>query len=225
MAVSPENDLYLYREYYKSNLTVSENCRNIISASGNEVKDDGLTNDVRSGMVLMRMSEVPIKERYRATIMDKRSMNSSDPLTQMTLGKLYGYGGLRVSAASGSKAVDVIPIVKQFMEVDLSKQHPRNDIVGAPRLLVFRNLVNFRREREGYAFIEYKSSKAADQGNPYEKPKEKDNHLMDCLMYLVQIPPRYIEGRWGFYTSWIDWEEDDEDKKTTKFIRDKYTGY
>jgi len=44
-------------------------------------------------------------------------------------------------------------------------------------------------------------------------------------MYLVQIPPRYVEGRWAYYTSWMDWEDDEDDRKTTRFIKDPYTGY
>lgn len=228
-AVSPEGDICLYREYYKAGLTVSENCRNIIKLSGNEVIDDGTKTDPRSRATFQRIIEQTVKEKYMKTVLDSRSMATKDALTQMDLGKLYGIHGVRVFPASGLATEKAIPIVKELLTVDLTKKHPYTGEMGCSRIFVFRDLHAFTNELRGYAMQEYKSSKAADQGNLKEKPIGKNDHLMDCFLYLVQIPARYILDRWGFYNAFDSKEEEEwlrrKSEKKTGRHRDPITGY
>lgn len=233
-AVSPDGILYLYREYYKSGLTVSENCRNIVELSGNEIVSAG-TQYVGSNLLFERKLEKEVKERYRFTVMDSRSFASNDPLTQVSIGKLYQMCGLRATPASGQPAFESIPIFKEMLRVDLSKHHPHNGIMGCPKVLVFRNLVNWRRERSMYAMQEHKSAIASDNSNAKERPIPKDDHLMDCTLYMANIPPRFVRDRWAFYDGKTKTEEEEEEydnvrdmvrRKRNRFLnRDKFTGY
>ena len=231
-AVSPIGDVYLYDEYYKSGLTVSENCRNIIEKSGNGLEKQGVKECRNTGVFFERVRELQNKERYAKTVIDGRTFGSTDPLTQMTLDKLYYVSGLRVQAAKClPTTMQGVGVVKELMRVDPDKIHPITGKKGSPKIFVFRNLANFMRELRGYSMMEYTSGKIAQGKNPQEKPRDKDNHLMDALIYLCTIPPRYISDRWAFHG--IDMKErerereDREDNLDTPkgFITDDHTGY
>ena len=227
-AVSPIGDIYLYREYYKADV-VFEHAKNIILASGNEVVEAGKLQ--QKGITCTRMIEKIVHEKYRMTVLDSRSLNTQDTFMGMDVGRLYGIGGLRVTPASGVSTHLAIPIVKQYMRINPDKLHPVNKTKGSPSIFVFRNLTHFRAERAEYANQEFKSFKMLDKKNPSEKPKDKHDHLMDCLVYLVQIPPKYISGVWSFkngrevgkvFKPTEEWLEDHPKKKTH---RDSITGY
>lgn len=231
-AVSPEGDLILYREHYMGGLSVHESVRRIVEASGNELLPQGMVGGSK-GVFYERFSEKCVKESYHKTVLDKRSRNSKDA-AQLELSKLYKWAGLNVQDASGIETVRSIPIVKQFLNIDPEKTHPfRPDLAGSPQIFVFRNLPNFIREIEGYSMQEFKSSKAAATANMKESPVAKDDHLMDALRYMCQIPPRYIEGQWGHYNQTVTITEEDEEKydrekearRHSFFVRDGITGY
>ena len=226
-AVSPEGDLYLYREYYRRGLTVYDNCANIITASGNAVISTGTTS-VGKGIFYERFAERFTGEQYHKTVLDSRSFAMGQPIVGLTLGQLYQWGGLRCQPAAGYNGETTIPIVKQWLVVDQTRYHPRSGKLGAPRCFVFHSLVEFRREIAEYAFAEFKSEKAAMGSNPKEKAISKDDHLMDCLKFMCQIPPRHIEGRWAFKGPVVVKEKDDdeeiEDARPARRF-DRFTGY
>lgn len=61
---------------------------------------------------------------------------------------------------------------------------------GVPKLQVFRTLENFRREMRHYR---HKKIRMPD-GKPrfVDEPVKKDDHLCDCLRYLVQYAPEWV---------------------------------
>jgi len=194
-AVSPEGNIYLYREYYKGGLEIADNVRGIVEASGNSLKPQGLGR-IGKGLFYERYEESFDHERYQKTIMDSRSKNTNNPLAQLESGKLYKWAGLNTQDAAGSTLETSIPIVKQLLAINPDKEHPHNAVNGSPAIFIFRNMSSLLNELYGYAWKEYKSSKAQAGGNPHETPVMKNDHLMDCLRMGCQIPFRYLEGIW-----------------------------
>ena len=208
-AMSPDGDLYLYREYYMRGLTIRDNVRNIVKLSGNRLKEAGQrkVGDIR----MAKFEEVTESERYHKTVLDSRSRGTKDPTTNIEYGEIYKINGLRTMAAVGGTLDRTIPIVKEMMAIDAERQHPvKVGISGSPKIFIFRDLVSTIREIRGYAYQEYRSSKDAMHGNAKETPVRKDDHLMDAMRYMCCIPPRYLSGRWGFYTPTLDLEDDEE---------------
>ncbi len=228
-AVSPEGNIFLYREYYKGGLSVYENVRAIVTMSGNELESHGTTAGGH-GIYYERFTEKVIKERYHKTVLDKRSKNNKDA-SQLDLGSLYRWAGLVVADASGLNTERSIPIVKQFLRIDPKRPHPITGELGSPQVFVFRNLENFKREVEGYAMQEFKSAKLAATANVKEVPIKKNDHAMDAWRYMMQIPPRHIKGKWAHYKAVLhpttEEEEDEYDDRRNKrkFIVDPITGY
>ena len=216
LAVDPDSEVWLYRELYKSDNTVSQNCREIIKLSGNKMEESSF-HDKKSGLSYTKIIEHQNMERYRFTIMDSRSRGTTDSATHLTLDKLYAMFGIRTHAATGLPTTELIPIAKEWMAVK----------EGKSRFHVFRSLENWRRERQNYAREEFVSGKAALNANEKEKPRAKDNHLMDCTLYGLACPPKYVIDRWAFYGGKNkNREEDEEDnpRRKHRFV-DGYTGY
>lgn len=234
-AVSPEGDIYFYREYFREGLTISENCKNIILASGNEWKTVGAKTMRGDNVFYERIMEIPIKEKFRRSVLDSRSMGTPQAESQLTVGQLYQINGLRVQPASGKATTDAVSIVKECLRIDPERVHPRTSKKGAPRLFVFRDMPNFRREIRNYIVDEYKSIKTSDGHNIKETPVGKNDHAMSAMMFICLIPPRYVFDRWAFYegvnsiaSSLLEekeWQEDREDRKRTRFCVDAITGY
>lgn len=226
-AVSPEGNVYLYDEYYKPGLQISENVKGIISMCMNELEPRGL-HSAGKGLYYERYSEKCVKQRFHKTIMDSRSRQMKDPAFHLDIGTLYEWSGLRTISAAGVDSDTSIPVVKQMLSIDMNKTHPHNGAKGSPQIFVFRNLENFIREIRSYAWQEFKSSQAASTANLKEKPVKKDDHLMSCLIYLCMSGPRYIEGTWAYNRPPQEREEDDDEdnQPRNRFKRrDPYTGY
>lgn len=220
-AVSPDGDVYVYQEYFENSFTIFENCRNIVELAGNKLKKIG--TDARSGLFCDRYAEVCSTTRFRVSVGDSRSLGTQDALTGLTNIKLYLLGGLRLIPASGRNPAQYHAVVKQYLAINSQKTHPRTGKLGSPSVFIFRNLSNMRRELTNYARAEWGSSKAAASHNRQERAREKDDHLIDALVYLLQIPPRYIGGVWANFKSEASLElvEDDDNVKP---VRDPYTG-
>ena len=232
-AVSPDGYIYLYREYYRRGETIYDNVASIVTASGNRLKPLGTSQGKVKGIFYERHLEEYLGERYHHTVLDGRSAATGDAISGLTLGTLYSWAGLRVTPASGKTTTVGIAAVKELLKIDAKVPHPRNGIMGAPRLMAFGNLKEFLRELRGYAMQEFRSERAAAGANQKEKPVGKDDHLMDPLSYLSQIPMRYVEGRWAMYERdpqkprpTEEEEEAYDQQKLRKFSsRDPITGY
>ena len=238
LAVSPEGFMYLYREFYRANLSIEEIAAHIITLSGNEREKRGLHRVAGKGIYYERFSEKPTRERYHRSVLDSRSFAATDSATMLDIGTLYKWNGLNCQPASGMDSSVSVPIVKQLLSVDFSRKNPNTRDAGSPTLFVFRDLVNFREEITSYSMQENTSSGDLKRNLP-EKPVAKNDHLMNALAYIAQIPPRYIEGKWAYYEArkpsegdsfrpMTEEEEEEYDRKRelrNPFKRDPITGY
>jgi hypothetical protein len=225
-AVNPEGDIFLYREYYLVEPSIAENAFSIIRLSGNEVEIDKLSHDARGGVIFDRRTEKIVKERYHSTVLDGRSCKNIDGAAGMKIMDVFALMGLRVAQASMTKTTHAIPIAKEFFKIDNKRKHFITGNPGAPRLYVFRDLQYMVEEINEYIFDEYSHQKAHFGKNAKEDPRRKKDHLIDCLLYMLQIPPRYFKDRWAYYdVEKKQCDDEDDVKKVRRFIVDRITGY
>lgn len=229
LAVSPDGDYYIYREYYRPGLQVSENARNIVEASGNELEGRGLA-EAGKGVFYERYIEKPTRELYHKTIMDSRSGATKSGVGMLDYAQLYDWSGLKTTPAPGLKSQDSVPVVKEMLRILPDKKHPYNNVSGSPRVFVFRNLSNFQKEIMAYSYQEFSSSKTEMKANQKEVPVGKDDHLMTAFIYICAAAPRYIKGTWAFYNKKQEVTEEDEEeydrRREYRFTRrDSITGY
>lgn len=193
--VTAWGDIILYREYYQSGLSMIDNVKNIISESGNKRIKVSETQSSDGGMYPI-LEEEMTTERYGFSVMDGRTFKQVQGQDRETYGDTYARLGLACVAADGMHSKDAIPLIKQWFEIDESHTHlmynlklmkpdsimdPSGNVMkGAPRILVFSNLIHFIAEIEGY---NWKTGQ--------EIPVDKDDHLMSCLKYLILANPYY----------------------------------
>jgi hypothetical protein len=72
---------------------------------------------------------------------------------------------------------------------------------GKPGIQIVNDLENFKREVHRYMFHMEKSNK-----NTPNKPVDKDNHLMDCMRYMVMGLPPFQEMRRRVNLAYVQYE-------------------
>ena len=117
-----------------------------------------------------------------------------DPQSGRPTGWVYRACGLLCQKASGKHDEFRIPLVKELLRVNHDLVNPITGEQGSPRLFFFNDLTNMLREWRGYVWEEYASG--GDAKNSKEHGRQKDNHLITCLFYAVQIPMRFL-GNYG----------------------------
>lgn len=206
--------LFIYREMLQTASSVGEICRLIVDSCGNQRKRMGSIES--QAAIISRYEEEMISERFHLTALDSRSMANKDPSSGIVLGDLYKLQGLRCTAASGKDERGAIDIVREYF-APVEGQHPfKPNLEVRPRTFIFRSLTNLWRQ---IVYYQERRQRLADINKP-EKAHKKDDHLVDSLKYLVQIPPRYVEGTWSF-----DGDYEEEKEPRAYYKRNKYTGY
>lgn len=217
-AVDPSGDLYIYDTYLRENALVSDSAQDIIRQSGNETRLVDEVFDNKTGEVYKRYEEVFKSNKFYATVMDSRSMKSKAPDAHITIGRIYMNNGLMVRPACADDTYLTVPIVKEWLKPDFTKNHPFTGEPGRPRVYIFRNQSKFINHIEHY--VNADSTRKDRSGNSYlaERPVAKDDHDLDAFRYLIMIPPRYIPG-------FSDIDTGNDETYTKKEIVDSYTGY
>lgn len=220
-AVSPEGDVYVYREYYKRDRTITENVKGIIEASGNTRQIfEKYVDD--SGRVRERFNEKPKKERFRKTVLDSRSMGKKADESNLTVGQMYRDAGIVVQPADGQTTDKQLAVAKEYFTIDWEKKHPITGELGASRIFFFSTLVNFKKELMSYVNEEVTRTDRSGNKSVSERPRQKDDHLMTAMLYLLMERLSYFQDQY-------DDDDDDDDFKIDKteqdVVRDPYCGY
>jgi len=184
--------IILFREFYKAGNVISENAKSIIERSGNKREQIGKYSKESAGITMTRFKEVFTSERYKKTVFDPRTFARPDEQLKMPLSDIYKLCGLRLTPGSGKNNEAAIPIVEEWFAIDDDVKHPFKDMMGCPRIFVFRTMPWFIKEIEHYVWKE-QSTKKGIEVNEHETPRPKDDHLMDALKYLVQEKPRWYQ--------------------------------
>ncbi len=233
IAITPSNDWVVYREYEGAGNTISENCKQIIERSGNTRER---VNNARSLYPVYK--EDQCSEIYLFDVLDGRTFKRPDENSTDTLGQLYQKAGLNRCRAA---VIDTSPgcatgihKVSEMLSIREEERHIQTGEKGASRLYFMRSCTGVI----GH-MMEYRNKERVnDEGNPMEKPQEKDDHDMDALRYGATSPARYIPTRTiripekeaanGTTTRgyWVpeDGPQRDSASRAPRRSRDKFTG-
>lgn len=168
VAVDPQNNLWIYREYKQSGMTIPEHCFNI-----------------------NRLSE---GETYIYDIIDKASLQRN-PETMRSMYQLYHEYLYRGSQNQGGLVPcpdrDIehgISATEPYFEA--AKKYVARQMYDHPFIRVFEDCTEIKAEAKGY--IRNRISSGPNMG-AYGKPVQKDNHLMDTIRYLGTFGVIYQE--------------------------------
>lgn len=191
-AIHPNGQVILYDEYYKTNRTISSNCKGIIEKCGNERVEDDTFYDT-SGRPIKRYWEKSVDNKFVWTKLDSRSFQRKLDDSAYTIGDMYRINGISCIPASGMANKKAIEIVKEYLEYDPDMIHPVTKRPGSPKLLVFSTMENFLKEMRGYVnkvSIKYDQTGARIVS---EDPIDRDDHLMTALMFMLSDPLTFVE--------------------------------
>lgn len=135
------------------------------------------------------------KQKIKLYLIDP-STAQRDGKTGKTVQDEFNDNGIYVTPANNDKRAGINRVNEYFKLKD-----------GKPKLKIFKNCVNLRRELQVYKWKDLKG-KISSQNQP-EAPNKKDDHALDALRYLVNY----------FYTTPIRKEEDSIVKKILKSVR------
>lgn len=234
VAVSPSNDLFVYREYIRPEKAISENVRAIIELSGNALEYAGEQKTGSGILTRYREKVLPNGEQYMYDVIDGRSFRSPDLNSRLSVGDLYRIAGLSHMRPAPIQAVETtLSIVKELLRIDPERFHVETKKQGAPRLYVFRSCPNLIRHMKEYRNKEDHSR----TGVVSEKPSSKNDHDLDALRYGIMMAPRYIaakpirtNGKEGKDANcekkwWVKGWDDMEASGERRGKRDRFTGY
>lgn len=195
IAVDRDGNVFVYRAYYSTGKTITQNVEAIIAACGNTRRELSSYGDESTGSIMRSYEEVYERERFHQQVLDGRSFALKDTNLGKPYGWIYRMAGLRVQPASGKFSDHWIPMVQELMHVDAERKHSVTGEKGAPRFYVFSTPENvpFKQELESYAW-------ATPKGDPdvvVERPEKKNDHGPNALGYAVQIPLRYHGNLYG----------------------------
>ena len=222
IAVTPDGNIVFYQEYYKGQLDISTNVKNIVSACGNKLVNKSGRIDIGSAQFITPQEEIMSNQRFVQTKLDSRSFARKLETGAMTLGQYYRLCGINCTPASGQNSQYTCPIVNDWFQIDWNRKNPFTKEDGYSKAYIFRDLRWTIYELENWIWEEPATRGAEERGNRLESPRKKDDHLMTAMLYLSSIPPRYIEGA-------SDIEDFGKAKRRhrnrSRRIIDRYTGY
>jgi len=79
------------------------------------------------------------------------------------------------------------------------REYFKKKIEEKPQLVIFNDLKNIQYQLLHYVYSD--DRKAQEKHNLSVRPRKKDDHLCDCLRYILSTRPRYAEPRGGFFKS------------------------
>lgn len=189
-AISPENDVYFFRDMELAGRQIDQLVDNIIRLSGNKREVAGTVQ--RGRLMGERYKEVFESEAYLFTVLDPRSFSKSDEDSECSVGDLYRQDGLQtIKPAVGKELNFGIDICSRLMRPDYEKEHPYTGVKGRPRLFVMRSCKAIIKGLSMYRNAERKDKNK----NPSEKPQDKDDHMPDAIRYFVSMKPSYDPNR------------------------------
>ena len=163
-AVSPDGDLFMYREHYKSGKFVPYHAKKIHEKTqGEDIIYTLIDPSVKS---VRGHSGRKVDKEYQ------EEMKEYEPRFRMK------FANNDVSAG--------IARMHRYLYMNPDRIHPITKKKGSPHLFFFSNLEHTIEELENY---KWKKISQTSEDDPEEKPRKKDDHLMDCIRYFVMDRP------------------------------------
>jgi hypothetical protein len=215
IAVMPNGDWVVDKEYYDFGKAISNNARGIVETlSGNSVRK---IDDITSGELTYPIyEEVSSNIEFYSSELDNRSFGTKSNESDRTIGILYNDYGLRCTPSSGTHRELTIPMLLDKFNLDRSRKHisllyekkvnEHIERFGSPKIYIKRRCTNLVNEIQNWIY------------NERNKPVDKDDHLVSCTLFMVSRDRPYM----GDYTDICKKEsEGDNDYKPLNDI----TGY
>ena len=161
IAINPENDYFLYREYYERDLIVSEHVKNILFRCGHEPID--------------------------WWIIDPKWASQRNAETHKD--------GLQLYKEAGLKSLRPAILGQDFGQLE-SREYINASVTPNsrhPRLFVLEGLPNFEFEIEHYTWDTF--SKGEQKGLTKEKPRKRNDHLLNAMQYACAMRFKGDKGR------------------------------
>lgn len=172
-AISPTNYHFIVDEIYKKGLNIPELCGAIHNKRDNPTcAADGVW-EPRVSIADPQVNETNSQTKRT----DREVMASNKP-----------EDGPRVLVQEGKKDSAGIRTIRNWLRPGRNKQQGKH---GA-KFFVLEHCKNFIYEMENYRKKPL-SDRAEERRNPHEKPRKKDDHLMNCAKYGANENPCYIE--------------------------------
>lgn len=216
-AISPDNKVYFYREYYQAGLDIDTHCDNIRYAEGWLNRDEG--DFKRNWNEIKRFKHNVDVENIRLRIIDPATDHEARKDVP-TIYRVFNNSRNNMGFVKAKNSLGAgIAMVKQFLKDRCDK--------GEPMMYVFRSMKHFIHEIRNYRF-QTQSEMVAAKKDLSEKPLDKDDHLMDCLRYLVlSYCLKYFDESFSRESEIPYWEKEDSPKKYGIYVREDgfTTGY
>jgi phage terminase large subunit-like protein len=166
IALSPNNVMFVYREYYKKGTLISERCKDIIEMSGNQRQKDGYI-----------YIEQEINEKYEMTQLDHAEF-SQNPQREGGVDFEYVKEGLSVMPWSTLGQEARRDKTRKWLHVNKTEKHFITHESGAPRLYIMDSCANLIWEAQKKTFKKTFNERSSTLEI---KIQNKDDHAMDCL--------------------------------------------
>ena len=170
IALSPTGDLYVYREYVRTGEFVDQHVKNIFELNDGEaiegIEIDPSVKSVRGGSG--RKVDTEYKEEWLKVFKEKMPVH---------------YANNDVAAG--------IARMHKYLRIDPTKVHPVTKKQGAPKIYWFDTCTTCIDEMEGY---KWKKISPANENDPDEAPRKRDDHTVDPTRYIVMSRPDFASG-------------------------------
>ena len=115
--------------------------------------------------------------------------DAKNELTGMNVYREFGkYKVFCRKASNHNKFPYGIPKVRELL-------HPEKtnfSDIPIPNLKIFRKCTRTWYQMTHYVWDEFQTARSRSENNPREKPRKKDDHCVDCVLYIAENNPRYI---------------------------------
>lgn len=173
VAVAPDGTKYIINELYRKGLTMEELGKIIL-----EKRREG---EFYAGpMYRPLLSLIDPAAQRRPQPIDKRDFNQKQIVTPR---KKLKSVGIHTRLADNA--------VFQGLENVRSELRDREE-TEKPNLFVFNNCRNWIEEIENYRLKSYESESTRERKSQPEKPRKKDDHLMDATRYVISEGVRHV---------------------------------
>lgn len=179
-ATDYNGNVYIYQEYKKHNDIVSNHVKMIKQMS--RVRIDGQIID----------------DHYNYTVIDPsthaKNKVSKDGVS-FSVADEYLDGGIATISAQND-VIAGINRVKEYLKVDPEHFHPfkqmdNEPVRGAPHLYIFSSCTDLIEEIQQYKWKQaFGTNTNMESDDIKERPRKKNDHLMDCLRYLIMSRPQ-----------------------------------
>ncbi len=168
-AISPQGDVFFYREYYKAGESVKYHAEQVW--------------ELERGEKISYMLHDPSIKSTRG-----QTGKKIDKEWKYEMKKHYELFKMKPAKNDVSAGISR---VHRYLQLDMSREHFITRKKGAPRVYFFSTMKESIEEIEKY---KWKKISTTSEDDAPEAPRKKDDHAMDCIRYALMDMPDITNG-------------------------------